>query len=226
MKTLKLLLLSTLVFLYSCSNEGSNKEPQTEREKVSYSLGVNFAETALGVIPKDSLDTEMLIQGLNDFFTEKDLYINAEECIPIIQEYIQKLSVAKQEAGAKQMNEWLNDTINAQDIQTIESGLQYQVIVNGDGSKPVATDQVSVHYYGTLKDGTKFDSSFDRGEPTTFPVSGVIPGWSEALQLMPVGSKWKLIIPSELAYGEKGAGAIIPPNSDLIFIVELISISN
>ena len=136
MKTLKLLLLSTLVFLYSCSNEGTNKEPQTEKEKVSYSLGVNFAETALGVIPKDSLDTEMLIQGLNDFFTEKDLYINAEECIPIIQEYIQKLSVAKQEAGAKQMNEWLNDTINAQDIQTTESGLQYQVIMNGDGSKP------------------------------------------------------------------------------------------
>ena len=225
MRKLKLLLLITLVFFYSCSNNGTNKEPESQKEKASYSLGVNFAETAINAVSKDSLDIEMFMQGLNDILTEQDLYINSEECIPIIQEYIQQISKAKLEAAAIQMNEWLNDTINAQEIITTESGLEYQVIVNSDGPKPVATDDVSVHYYGSLKDGTKFDSSFDRGEPTSFPISGVIPGWTEALQLMSVGSKWKVTIPSKLAYGEEGAGAIIPPNSDLIFIIELISIN-
>ena len=107
---------------------------------------------------------------------------------------------------------------------TTESGIKYQILVNGSGAKPTLNDQVETHYHGTLLDGTVFDSSIDRGETVSFPVSGVIPGWTEALQLMSVGSKWKLIIPSELAYGERGAGQMIPPNSDLIFIVELVSI--
>ena len=119
---------------------------------------------------------------------------------------------------------WFKDTLSIGDMFTTESGIKYQILVNGSGAKPTLNDQVETHYHGTLLDGTVFDSSIDRGETVSFPVSGVIPGWTEALQLMSVGSKWKLIIPSELAYGERGAGQAIPPNSDLIFIVELVSI--
>ena len=119
---------------------------------------------------------------------------------------------------------WFKDTLSIGDMFTTESGIKYQILVNGSGAKPTLNDQVETHYHGTLLDGTIFDSSIDRGETVSFPVGGVIPGWTEALQLMSVGSKWKLIIPSELAYGERGAGQAIPPNSDLIFIVELVSI--
>ena len=121
-------------------------------------------------------------------------------------------------------NIWFQDTLSIGDMFTTESGIKYQILLNGTGAKPTLNDQVETHYHGTLLDGTVFDSSIDRGETVSFPVSGVIPGWTEALQLMSVGSKWKLIIPSELAYGERGAGQMIPPNSDLIFIVELVSI--
>jgi len=111
------------------------------------------------------------------------------------------------------------------EVTTLASGLQYEVITEGTGAKPAATDKVTVHYHGTLIDGTVFDSSVDRGQPASFPVNGVIPGWVEALQLMPTGSKWKLFIPSDLAYGARGAGGDIGPNATLIFDVELISIN-
>ncbi|MBU2636230.1 MAG: FKBP-type peptidyl-prolyl cis-trans isomerase, partial [Bacteroidetes bacterium] len=111
------------------------------------------------------------------------------------------------------------------DVITLPSGLQYKIITAGTGPKPKSTETVAVHYSGTLIDGTEFDSSFKRGEPATFPVTGVIKGWVEALQLMPVGSKWKLFIPTDLAYGERGAGGVIGPNATLIFEIELLSIN-
>lgn len=110
-------------------------------------------------------------------------------------------------------------------MTTLASGLQYEVLVEGNGPKPSAEDTVVTHYHGTLTDGTVFDSSVDRGSPASFPVNRVIPGWTEALQLMGVGSKWRLVIPPELAYGERGAGGAIPPNSTLVFEVELLEIS-
>ena len=135
-----------------------------------------------------------------------------------------KKQLEKQKEVDALKNIWFQDTLSLSEMFTTESGIKYQILVNGSGAKPTLNDQVETHYHGTLLDGTVFDSSIDRGETVSFPVSGVIPGWTEALQLMSVGSKWKLIIPSELAYGERGAGQMIPPNSDLIFIVELVSI--
>jgi len=224
MKKTNLALIVFALIFSACTNE-INKNPETEKEKASYALGVNFAETANGVIPLDSIDIDLLQQGLNDFFEDTDLLIEKEECLPIIQGYISKIQTAKQEAGKNELNKWLSDSTKIIDTKVTLSGLKYEIIKNGEGEKPTENDNVSVHYYGSLTDGTKFDSSFDRGEPTSFPVSGVIPGWTEALLLMNIGSKWKLTIPANLAYGEKGAGAIIPPNSDLIFIVELMAIN-
>ena len=173
----------------------------------------------------DSIDIDLLHQGLNDFFKNNDLLIENQDCLPIIQEYISKIQIAKQELGKNKLNEWLADSTKIIEAKITSSGLKYEIITTGAGNKPTENDNVSVHYYGSLTDGTKFDSSFDRGEPASFPVSGVISGWTEALLLMNVGSKWKLTIPANLAYGEKGAGAIIAPNSDLIFIVELLKIN-
>lgn len=224
MKKTNLLLITFTLIFSACTNE-VEKIPETEKEKASYALGVNFAETANGVIPLDSIDIDLLHQGLNDFFKNNDLLIKNQDCLPIIQEYISKIQIAKQELGKNQLNEWLADSTKIIEAKITSSGLKYEIITTGTGNKPTENDNVSVHYYGYLTDGTKFDSSFDRGEPASFPVSGVISGWTEALLLMNVGSKWKLTIPANLAYGEKGAGAIIAPNSDLMFIVELLKIN-
>lgn len=130
----------------------------------------------------------------------------------------------KGEKNKKEGDAFLAENKDKKGIVSLPSGLQYKVIKEGEGDTPKATDKVTVHYRGTLIDGTEFDSSYGRGEPATFPVNGVIPGWTEALQLMNAGSKWQLFIPSKLAYGERGAGGKIGPNSTLIFDVELISI--
>lgn len=149
-----------------------------------------------------------------------------------LQEYQQKqLAVRQEEAqAAGSENQAAADAFFAKNasvegVKTTESGLQYQVLTEAEGAKPGADDTVEVHYHGTLLDGTVFDSSYQRGETVSFPVGGVIPGWTEALQMMPVGSKWKLFIPPALAYGPGGAGQMIGPNSALIFDVELISIA-
>ena len=137
---------------------------------------------------------------------------------------LQELKIKKLQEKLKAAAEFMDANKAKENILTTESGLQYEVLTEGTGEKPAATDQVRVHYHGTLIDGTVFDSSVDRGEPTVFGVNRVIPGWTEALELMPVGSKWKVYIPAELAYGERGPSPAIGPNSALVFEVELLEI--
>jgi FKBP-type peptidyl-prolyl cis-trans isomerase FklB len=137
---------------------------------------------------------------------------------------LQKLSLARAGAVVTQNKKFLEENKKAEGVTTLPSGLQYKVLKSGTGATPTADDTVRTHYKGTLIDGTVFDSSYDRGEPAEFPVGGVIKGWTEALQKMKVGDKWQLVIPSELAYGESGAGGVIPPHATLVFEIELLDI--
>jgi FKBP-type peptidyl-prolyl cis-trans isomerase FklB len=157
--------------------------------------------------------------------TNRLAVIAGQNCQQVIQSFFMKKQMEAQQENKLVLSSWLADTSSSNEVISTESGLKYQILVDAQGAKPSIDDQVETHYHGTLLDGTVFDSSIERGETAKFPVSGVIKGWTEALQLMSVGSKWKLIIPSELAYGEAGAGQMIAPNSDLVFVVELISIN-
>ncbi|MEJ6734758.1 MAG: FKBP-type peptidyl-prolyl cis-trans isomerase [Flavobacteriales bacterium] len=192
-------------------------------EKVSYSLGVNVAKSvqAQGL---ESIDAPAIAKAFKDVFEGNDLDISEEEANLVLQDYFTKLNNKAQEANIGTGMKFLEENAKKEGVVTTASGLQYTVITKGDGEQPKETDNVTVHYHGTLLDGTVFDSSVERGQPASFPVNGVIPGWVEALQLMNVGSKYKLFIPSNLAYGERGAGGAIGPNATLIFEVELISI--
>ena len=200
-----------------------NAQNTTEMEKVSYSLGVNVAKSvqAQGL---ESIDAPAIAKAFKDVFEGNDLDISEEEANLVLQDYFTKLNNKAQEANIGTGMKFLEENAKKEGVVTTASGLQYTVITKGDGVQPKETDNVTVHYHGTLLDGTVFDSSVERGQPASFPVNGVIPGWVEALQLMNVGSKYKLFIPSNLAYGERGAGGAIGPNATLIFEVELISI--
>ena len=155
---------------------------------------------------------------------EKQPAITYDEAKEVINEYFIKLQKEKMEINKKAGEEFLHINKGRAGVVELPSGLQYQVLKQGNGAKPSVTDKVKCHYHGTLINGTVFDSSVQRGQPAVFGVNQVIPGWVEALQLMPVGSKWRLFIPSNLAYGEHGAGEMIEPNSTLIFDVELLDI--
>ena len=210
----------------SCQNltqQKFNFDEANELEKVSYSIGINVA-TSIKSEGLDSINSFYISKGFQDVFENKDLAINIEESNKIIGEYFNKKQDAKNKRLAVDSKIFLDQNKQKDGVMTTESGLQYLVISEGNGNRPTLNDNVTVHYHGTLIDGTIFDSSVDRKQPATFPLSGVIPGWQEALQMMSVGSKWKIFIPSELAYGESGAGAI-GPNSTLIFEVELLTIN-
>ena len=193
----------------------------TDMEKVSYSLGVNIASSLKQ--QGWELDPKSLSDAFVDVFNGNKLLIDEKEASSILQNYQQKISNKTLEKNSTLGKEFLEKNAKEDGVITTSSGLQYKVLNEGDGKSPKETDKVEVHYHGTLIDGTIFDSSVDRGESITFPVNGVIPGWVEALQLMKTGAKYKLFIPSELAYGNRGQGKI-GPNSTLIFEVELISI--
>jgi len=191
--------------------------------KISYALGLsignNFQNSGIA-----NLDVEDFIKGLKAILNEEKPEISYDEAKQIINDYFMKLQDEKLGLNKKAGEEFLAINKNKDGVITLPSGLQYQVLTKGTGSKPSAADSVKCHYHGTLINGTVFDSSVERGEPAVFGVSQVIPGWVEALQLMETGSKWRLFIPSDLAYGEQGAGGAIEPNSTLIFDVELIDI--
>ncbi len=196
----------------------------TEKDLFSYSLGLNIAESLI----KQGLNEvtiEALHKGLEDLLLGKELQLDPAKAGQILNDYFQKLQSQKLEKNVTEGVEFLKANSTKEGVITLPSGLQYKILKEGNGPKPKATDKVTTHYHGTLINGTVFDSSVERGQPATFPVNGVIAGWIEALQLMPMGSKWKLFVPSDLAYGSRGASELIGPNTTLIFDVELISIN-
>ncbi len=198
---------------------------KTELENVSYGFGVNIAQNMKQQGMKE-MDAEKLAQGIKDFLEGNELAIPEEKVQSILQEYFKKLQEEQFGHNIEEGKTYLAKNAKRKEVVTLESGLQYEVVTEGNGEMPKATDTVTTHYHGSLINGTVFDSSVDRGEPASFPVGGVIKGWVEALQLMPVGSKWKLFVPSDLAYGANPhPGGPIEPHATLIFDIELISIN-
>jgi len=201
---------------------------KTQKDKVSYSIGMNWGAQLSQA--KDKIDSEKVSQGMKDGFNSAKPKLTMDEMKQVISDFqvaMQKEQQAKIDqagnANKKAGEEFLAKNKKEKGVKTLASGLQYQIIKAGTGASPKATDTVVTHYRGKLIDGKVFDSSYKRGQPATFPVNGVIKGWTEALQKMKVGGKWKLFIPAELAYGEKGP-ASIGPNSVLIFEIELLEI--
>lgn len=213
-----------------CAADKTDKiEFKTETDKASYAVGLKYGEG----IKKDlsELSLPLFIRGMQDAYYKKDQALTTEEMNQVLAAYQQKKVAELQKVHDKQLADnksngeaFLAANKKKKGVITTASGLQYKVLKQGAGKIPTVNDKVKVHYRGTLTDGTVFDSSIDRGEPVVFPVNGVIPGWTEALQLMKVGSKFQLVVPSKLAYGERGAGGAIGPNAVLVFEVELLDI--
>ena len=192
-------------------------------EKISYALGMSLGNNLLNSGIND-LNYSKLIKGIQDVLEQNKPEISKEEAQAVINDFFQEMQAKASEGVQKQGKDFLEANGKRPEVVTLSSGLQYEIMTPGDGKIPKASDQVKVHYHGTLIEGDVFDSSVSRGEPATFGVTQVIRGWVEALQLMPVGSKWKLFIPSDLAYGAQGAGQQIGPHTTLIFEVELLDI--
>lgn len=228
---MKLQLIAALgiLFLASQVSAEENLVLKNQKDKVSYIIGMeigkNFKKQSIDI------DPDILTKGIKDAISGGKPLLTEQE----IQENMvtfQKEMMAKQEELAKKLGgnnkkegeAFLAENKKKDGVKTLPSGLQYKVTKAGTGKKPKLTDTVMTHYRGTLIDGTEFDSSYRRGQPVSFPVTGVIPGWTEALQLMEEGAKWQLFIPPNLAYGERGAGRDIGPNATLIFEIELVSI--
>jgi FKBP-type peptidyl-prolyl cis-trans isomerase FklB len=192
-------------------------------DKISYALGVSLGNN-LKNSGFEGLDYQKLADGIKHVIQNEKLEMSIQEAQAIINDYFQQLQEKAFEQNIKEGKNFLVENAKRAEVKTTASGLQYEIIKEGKGQTPAASDRVKVHYHGTLINGNVFDSSVNRGEPATFGVTQVIQGWVEALQLMPVGSKWKLYIPSELAYGAQGAGQSIAPHTTLIFEVELLDI--
>lgn len=219
-KFLTLLIIANLTTNIKMSAQKLNNEI----DSVSYSLGVNIGENIKIQFP--DIDLKNFEAAIKDVLDDnKKPIISGADAQKTIQEYFTKQQAKASESVVEEGRKFLAENSKKENVVTLESGLQYEVIKTGEGAKPTLNDQVTTHYHGTLIDGTVFDSSVERGEPASFPVSGVIKGWTEALQLMNVGSKWRLFVPYDLAYGERGAGPKIGPFTTLIFEVELISIN-
>jgi FKBP-type peptidyl-prolyl cis-trans isomerase len=204
---------------------------KTQREKNSYALGMNIGTGLKKQGANASVDPILVSRGLRDALSGAKTAMTEDEMRAALQQLQNEVRGAQEAkahsegaAARKEGDAFLAANKSKDGVQTLPSGLQYKVLQQGSGPKPTASDTVTVNYRGTLINGKEFDSSYKRGQPISFPVGGVIKGWTEALQLMPVGSKWQLFIPADLAYGDRGAGADIGPGETLIFDVELISI--
>jgi len=219
------------LFVLAAGSAGAQEKPalKDQKEKISYIIGMDIG----GNFKKQSIDIDpdMMARGIKDGLSGAKPLLSEQEAREVMTAFEKEMQarheVAQKAAGEKNKKEgevFLAENKKKEGVKTLPSGLQYKMIKPGTGKKPAATDTVTTHYKGTLIDGTEFDSSYKRGKPATFPVNGVIPGWTEALQLMEEGAQWQLFIPSNLAYGERGAGRVIGPHATLIFEVELISI--
>ena len=232
MKIMKFLSLVAMVLLVvSCNKNGVTKKTlKTELDSVSYAIGLDVARNVKTSF--DNFDNELFIQGFTNASDSTDILLEQADAQKVVQAYFQKMQQQKaaeaQAEGEKNREEgvsFLEENKAKDGVQTTESGLQYIVLKEGTGDKPVTTSKVKVHYHGTLLDGTVFDSSVDRGEPAEFGVTQVIKGWTEGLQLMSTGAKYRFFIPQELAYGANPRpGGAIKPYATLIFDVELLEI--
>ncbi len=218
-----------VALLTSQAFAGEQTSLKNEKEKVSYIIGVNIGRNLKA--QSVEVDPDLVSKGMKDVASGGKLLMTDDEMKGTMEAFQKEMTTKHNEelkkVGEKNKAEgeaFLAANKKKPGVVTLPSGLQYKVITEGKGKAPKATDIVTVNYKGTLIDGTEFDSSYKRGEPATFPVNGVIPGWTEALQLMKEGSKWELYIPSNLAYGERGAGKTIGPNATLVFEVELLSV--
>jgi FKBP-type peptidyl-prolyl cis-trans isomerase len=230
------ILLVPVVFLLiigmSCGQSGSvrNVDLKTKADSAGYAIGIlvgtNNKQQIENAPGGDQINLEAMAAAFHAAALGQDAKMTVEEADRVIREFFEGEGEREGQRNLEEGNAFLEKNKNRAGIQTTSSGLQYEVIVEGSGPRPTEDDQVRVHYVGTLTDGTVFDSSVERGQPAVFGVTQVIPGWTEALLLMPVGSKWKIYLPSNLAYGPRGAGADIGPNSVLIFEVELLEIVN
>ena len=232
MKNLIGIFIVLLMIAISCtSSEKVVETPQLTdyMDTVSYSVGVDIGKSFR--LQEMDINPEVMARGLSDAFSDKETALTDEETQSTLIKFRQEFQEKQREIAQRKAQEaavaeeaYLAESASKEGVVSLPSGLQYKVITPGDGPSPLTTDKVKVHYKGSLADGTIFDSSYDRGQPTSFTVSGVIKGWTEALLLMQVGSKWELTIPSKLGYGARGSGGKIPPNSTLLFEVELLGI--
>ncbi|ATX81379.1 FKBP-type peptidyl-prolyl cis-trans isomerase FkpA/FKBP-type peptidyl-prolyl cis-trans isomerase FklB [Mariprofundus ferrinatatus] len=230
----KIIALACLAMLAACGQQAEDKKAtsvnlDSENARLSYAIGMDIGMSLKTL--DTNLDRAVMIAAINDRLDGVDTKLSQEEAGKVKQEFFVKQAQIKEAerkaAGEKNAAEgaaFLTEHAKKEGVTVTESGLHYQVIREADGAKPTLEDSVRVHYKGTLIDGTEFDSSYSRGEPISFPLGGVIAGWQEGVQLMNVGSKYRFVLPSELAYGERGAGNTIGPNSVLIFEVELLAI--
>jgi FKBP-type peptidyl-prolyl cis-trans isomerase FklB len=200
-----------------------NKKITTKEEKLSYALGMSVASNLINAGVK-TLDAEIFSQAVKDIFSGQRPEISPDDANVLLEEFMNGSTEAEGDKNLQEGINFLAENSTRSGVVQLDSGLQYMILAEGDGKKPGLRDKVKCHYHGTLIDGTVFDSSVQRGRPAEFPVSGVIQGWIEGLQLMSEGSKYRFFIPSGLAYGQRGAGGSIGPNSTLIFDVELLEI--
>lgn len=219
-------LMAGAAFILACNLQSADLKPlATQKEKASYGVGMNVGKSFKSDLI--DLDTDAFMRGFKDALAGGAPAVSEDElekAIATMREEVAKKSTERMAANKKAGLEFLAKNKSEKDVKTTESGLQYVVVTEGTGPSPKATDTVKVHYRGTLVDGTEFDSSYKRNEAATFPVNQVIPGWTEALQKMKVGAKWKVFIPADIGYGDQGQPPVIPPAATLIFDIELLSI--
>ena len=196
---------------------------QSQLDSVSYSAGVIVAKNLKQQGLKE-FNPEMFMEAVTAVLNDKETEMTPSEAEKYFREYQMRQRAAEGDINRKAGEEFLAENAKRPEVTVLDNGLQYEVLVEGDGPTPEVTDRVLTHYHGTLIDGRVFDSSVERGEPIAFELNRVISGWTEILQLMPVGSKWQVYIPSDMAYGERGAGPLIGPNTTLVFEIELIEI--
>lgn len=220
-------IILSIICSFSLLNAQMNKEVklQSAEDSLSYCLGISIGHGLSGQ-GVEGLNVAIISAAMEGVFDKNSTLFNKIDAENFIRDYFSKMQTSKYSGNLEQANKFLSENKKVKGVVELPSGLQYMILEEGSGESPTENSQVKTHYKGTFIDGGVFDSSYDRGEPAVFPVNGVIKGWTEALLLMKPGAKWQLFIPPHLAYGEKGAGGQIPPNTALIFEIELLEVIN